>query len=90
MEAPKPTTSDSVIKILSGLTILGIMGEAPKLEMSESLAFIKQVASRAGEIPIVVGVSSPGFAAMRALARGADGVPPGGADDGGAVAEPQA
>jgi len=56
---------------VTGLTILGIMGEAPKLEMNESLAFIKQVVSRAGGIPIVVGVSSPGFAAMRALARGA-------------------
>lgn len=56
---------------VTGLTILGIMGEAPKLEMTESLAFIKQVVSRAGNIPVVVGASSPGFAAMRALARGA-------------------
>jgi len=56
---------------VTGLTILGIMGEAPKLEMNESLAFIKQVVSRAGGTPVVVGVSSPGFAAMRALARGA-------------------
>lgn len=56
---------------VTGLTILGIMGEAPKLEMNESLAFVKQVVARAGEIPVVVGVSSPGFAAMRALARGA-------------------
>src|SRR3954454_387352 len=56
---------------VTGLTILGIMGEAPKLEMSESLGFIRQVVSRAGDIPVVVGVSSPGFAAMRALARGA-------------------
>src|SRR3954454_24771778 len=56
---------------VTGLTILGIMGEAPKLQMSESLAFIRQVVSRAREIPVVVGVSSPGFAAMRSLARGA-------------------
>jgi 4-hydroxy-tetrahydrodipicolinate synthase len=56
---------------VTGLTILGIMGEAPKLEMTESLAFIKQVVSRAGETPVVVGVSSPGFAAMKSLARGA-------------------
>ncbi len=34
---------------VTGLTILGIMGEAPKLEMSESLAFIKQVVARAGQ-----------------------------------------
>jgi 4-hydroxy-tetrahydrodipicolinate synthase len=56
---------------VTGLTILGIMGEAPKLEMNESLGFIRQVVSRAGRTPVVVGVSSPGFAAMRALARGA-------------------
>lgn len=56
---------------VTGLTVLGIMGEAPKLEMSESLAFIKQVVFRARDIPVVVGVSSPGFAAMRSLARGA-------------------
>src|SRR5436305_13099018 len=56
---------------VTGLTILGIMGEAPKLEMSQSLAFIKQVVARAGQTPVVVGVSSPGFAGMRFLARGA-------------------
>src|SRR3954469_1118239 len=56
---------------VTGLTILGFMGEAPKLEMAESLAFIRQVVSRAREIPVVVGVSSPGFAAMRSLSRGA-------------------
>ena len=55
----------------TGLTILGIMGEAPKLELDESLAITKQVCARAARIPVVVGVSSPGFAAMRALARGA-------------------
>ncbi|GIL38977.1 dihydrodipicolinate synthase family protein [Roseiterribacter gracilis] len=55
----------------TGLTILGIMGEAPKLEMSESLAITKQVVQRAGNVPVVVGVSAPGFAAMRQLARGA-------------------
>src|SRR5436305_9735066 len=56
---------------VTGLTILGIMGEAPKLEMSESLAFVKQVVARVGSVPVIVGVSSPGFAAMRSLARGA-------------------
>lgn len=53
----------------TGLTILGIMGEAPKLGMDESVAITKQVVARAGRVPIVVGVSAPGFAAMRALAR---------------------
>ena len=54
---------------VSGLTILGIMGEAPKLDPAEALAIARQVVTRAG-VPVVVGVSAPGFAAMRSLARG--------------------
>jgi 4-hydroxy-tetrahydrodipicolinate synthase len=54
----------------TGITILGIMGEAPKLEPDESRAIIKRVVERA-KIPVIVGVSAPGFAAMRSLARGA-------------------
>ena len=53
---------------VSGLTILGIMGEAPKLEPEESIAIIKQVVGRT-DVPVVVGVSAPGLAAMRSLAR---------------------
>lgn len=71
----------------TGLTILGMMGEAPKLSVAESVAFSRYVVARvAGRVPVVVGVSSPGFAAMRELARavmddGAAGVmvAPGGA-----------
>ncbi len=54
----------------TGITILGIMGEAPKLEPAESRAIIKQVVGRS-RIPVIVGVSAPGFAAMRSLARDA-------------------
>lgn len=54
----------------SGITILGIMGEAPKLEPEESRAIIQRVVSRS-RIPIIVGVSAPGFAAMRSLSRSA-------------------
>src|SRR5215218_7891488 len=54
----------------TGITVLGIMGEAPKLEPAEALALVARVIRRAG-IPIVVGVSAPGFAAMRSLARSA-------------------
>ena len=53
---------------VSGITILGIMGEAPKLDPAEALAISKQVVRRA-KVPVVVGVSAPGFAAMRSLAR---------------------
>src|SRR5271156_1871464 len=54
---------------VTGLTILGVMGEAPKLEAKESLEVVHRVLMRAGGLTIVVGVSAPGFAAMRALAR---------------------
>ena len=52
----------------TGITVLGIMGEAPKLDAAEALDVATRVIRRAG-IPVVVGVSAPGFAAMRALAR---------------------
>jgi len=55
----------------SGITALGVMGEAPKLDADESLALVRQMVRRAGAVPVVVGVTAPGFAPMRALARGA-------------------
>jgi 4-hydroxy-tetrahydrodipicolinate synthase len=54
----------------AGLTILGIMGEAPKLDGEEAAAFVARVLRRVdGRVPVVAGVSAPGFASMRALAR---------------------
>ncbi len=53
---------------VTGMTILGMMGEAPKLDPDESLAIARQVVRRA-TVPVIVGVSAPGFAAMRSLAR---------------------
>ncbi len=55
----------------AGITVLGMMGEAPKLDAAEALAVASRVVRRAGRLPVVVGVSSPGFAAMRTLAQGA-------------------
>ncbi|WP_439572697.1 dihydrodipicolinate synthase family protein [Phreatobacter sp.] len=53
-----------------GMTILGVMGEAPKLSAEESVAISKQIIQRAGpSMPVIVGVSAPGFAAMKSLAR---------------------
>src|SRR3954462_13388251 len=52
----------------TGITVLGIMGEAPKLEAAEALGIATRVIRRA-QLPVIVGVSAPGFAAMRALAR---------------------
>lgn len=64
----------------TGLTILGILGEATKLTAEESKVFTKRVLERVNDrVPVVVGASSPGFAAMRELtqsvmALGASGV----------------
>lgn len=52
----------------TGLTLLGIMGEAPKLEIEESIDLVRRVVKRAN-VPVIVGVSAPGFAAMARLAR---------------------
>ena len=55
-------------KDVTGLTVLGIMGEATKLTAEESRVFVKQVLTRvAGRVPVVVGASAPGFAPMREL-----------------------
>ena len=50
----------------TGLTVLGMMGEAGKLSAEESIAVVKRVVARSS-VPVVVGVSAPGFAAMSAL-----------------------
>jgi 4-hydroxy-tetrahydrodipicolinate synthase len=70
---------------ITGVTVLGIMGEAPKLTHQEAVALTRQVVRRVNGLPVIVGVSSPGFASMGALTRdvmdaGAGGVmiaPPG-------------
>ena len=65
---------------VTGLTVLGIMGEATKLTAEESALFVGRVLARvAGRVPVVVGASAPGFAPMKELtdsvmAMGAAGV----------------
>ena len=65
---------------VTGLTVLGIMGEATKLTAAESAQFVARVLARvAGRVPVVVGASAPGFAPMKELtdsvmALGAAGV----------------
>ncbi|MCJ2012428.1 dihydrodipicolinate synthase family protein [Methylobacterium sp. J-076] len=53
---------------VDGLTILGQLGEAPKLDHAEGVAIARRVIGRTA-LPVIVGVSAPGFAAMRALTR---------------------
>jgi len=54
----------------NGITVLGIMGEAPKLDGDEALGVATRFIRRAKDLQIIVGVSAPGFAAMRSLAHG--------------------
>lgn len=53
---------------VDGLTVLGQMGEAPKLSSAESLLVARRFIERAGQ-PVVVGVTAPGFETMRELAH---------------------
>ena len=53
----------------SGLTVLGQMGEAPKLTHAESVAVAAQFVKKTPNLPVVVGVTAPGFASMRMLAQ---------------------
>jgi 4-hydroxy-tetrahydrodipicolinate synthase len=51
-----------------GITILGMMGEAQKLTYDEARLVIQATLRQvAGEVPVVVGVSSPGLANLAAL-----------------------
>ncbi|QLY28121.1 dihydrodipicolinate synthase family protein [Nocardia huaxiensis] len=51
---------------VAGLTLLGQLGEAPKLAHQESTRIVRHVLERTS-LPIVVGVSASGYAAMAAL-----------------------
>lgn len=53
----------------TGITVLGIMGEAPKLDQQEAISLAARFIRRAAGLPIIVGVSAPGFAAMRSLTK---------------------
>lgn len=91
--APTPFTDDGAVDFdsidrlsafylrsgASGVTVLGQLGEAPKLDAAESLAVAARFIQAFGRTPVIVGVTAPGFAAMRtlaheAMARGAAGV----------------
>ncbi|HXH42245.1 MAG TPA: dihydrodipicolinate synthase family protein [Bradyrhizobium sp.] len=52
-----------------GVTVLGILGEAPKLDAAEAEQVAVRYVKRAKKMQVIVGVSAPGFATMRALAK---------------------
>ena len=51
-----------------GVTVLGILGEAPKMDSAEAQQVATHFIKRAKTMQIIVGVSAPGFATMRSLA----------------------
>lgn len=55
---------------VAGITLLGMMGEAPKLTRDEAIAFVRRALDRVdGRLPVVVGVPNTGFAPMAEFAR---------------------
>jgi len=52
-----------------GVTVLGILGEAPKLDAAEAEQVAIRFVKRARNMQVIVGVSAPGFASMRSLAK---------------------
>jgi len=55
-------------KGVAGMTVLGMMGEAPKLAPDESVIFLQHMLKRvSGQIPVIVGVSGPGLDNMARL-----------------------
>jgi 4-hydroxy-tetrahydrodipicolinate synthase len=63
-----------------GMTVLGVMGEAPKLDDAERIELVRRVLGRvAGRVPVLVGVSESGLGrlawlAEESMAAGAAGV----------------
>lgn len=67
-EAAIDRLSDFYLSIgATGITVLGQLGEAPKLDFDEGVAVARRMIRRASALPVIVGVSAPGFAAMRSL-----------------------
>jgi 4-hydroxy-tetrahydrodipicolinate synthase len=57
-------------KGVSGITILGMMGEAQKMVPAESETFLRRVLKRVdGRVPVIVGVSNPGLYNIVRLSR---------------------
>jgi 4-hydroxy-tetrahydrodipicolinate synthase len=57
---------------VTGLLVLGVLGEAPKLLPDERRAVIETAVAAAGAMPVVVGVTHPSTAGARALAAVAE------------------
>ena len=57
---------------VSGVTVLGVLGEANKLSADESAGLVRRVLQRAGgRLKVIVGASQSGFEPLHAFAAGA-------------------
>ena len=67
-----PSGLRSAVAFVSGMTVLGMMGEAQKLSDTESATFAKYVIDRvAGRVPVIVGVSHAGTDNLVRLSKAA-------------------
>ena len=67
-ESADRLTDFYIEKNVSGITILGMMGEANKLSVSESIKFMRRVIKRVdGQVPVVVGISNTGMDNLASL-----------------------
>jgi 4-hydroxy-tetrahydrodipicolinate synthase len=68
-------SADSLVEFyiekgVTGMTILGMMGEANKMASVEAEMFMQYMMKRvAGRVPVIVGVSDPGFNNMARLSK---------------------
>ena len=70
LESADSLTDFYVEQGVDGITILGMMGEAPKLTDTESLTLARRVLARInGGLPVIVGVSNPGIDNLVGFAR---------------------
>tara|TARA_Y100000741_G_scaffold42575_1_gene29601 strand:+ start:1511 stop:2446 length:936 start_codon:yes stop_codon:yes gene_type:complete len=62
LESAKKLVDFYLEKGVDGITVLGVMGEAPKLTIEESKLFLNTVLKQVNQrVPIIVGVSNPGI-----------------------------
>ncbi len=70
LESPDKLADFYIEKGVSGITVLGMMGEAQKMAPEESEQFLLRILKRVGgAVPIVVGVSDPGMSNLVRLSR---------------------
>ena len=69
-ESTKKLIDFYIEKGVHGITILGVMGEAPKLSPGESELFISTVLKQVNrQVPVIVGVSNAGLDNLKKLSN---------------------